>query len=87
VSNYISAQCAAYQLQRATEAISNRLSAQQQQPNEAARAQRSKDRRGRALARSCQDWQQMHQQRPSDTTAKESRRQCALYARYVSEGR
>ncbi len=87
LSNYITTQYAAYQLLRATEAISSRLSAQRQQQNEAAREQRSNDLHGRALARSCQEWQQMHQQRPSETTEKESRRQCALYARYVSEGR
>lgn len=93
LSTYITARLVAYELAQANmalnvehERIADMMQADLDQRHQAAKEQRSRSKKAQAMWRSCVDWTAMHQQKQTYTTEKESKRQCAIYHRYVDTG-
>ncbi|SFG76222.1 hypothetical protein SAMN05216175_11313 [Neptunomonas qingdaonensis] len=93
LSNYISVRLVAYGVQQANAAmdverkrIVDKMKVDLDQKHEAAKKQRSRSKKAQAMWRSCLDWTAMHQQKPTYTTEKESKKQCDIYHRYVDTG-
>jgi hypothetical protein len=93
LSTYITARLVTYGVQQASDvmALENQKVAEQMQVglvqrSEAAKKQRARSKKAQAMWRSCVDWTAMHKQKQTYTTEKESKRQCAIYHRYVETG-
>lgn len=93
LSNYITARFVVYGAQQADNAVAFERQKMTQQTqagleeiSDAAKKQRARSKKAKIMWRSCVDWTAMHQQKQTYTTEKESKKQCAIYHRYVDTG-
>lgn len=93
ISNWITARAAAYELERVTadfqqsmQEQTERFKAQAQEQREETRQERAASPRGKALERTCREWQQAQRLTPTYTTQTEAQKHCSRYERYLATG-
>jgi hypothetical protein len=93
VSTWITSRLEADEVRRVTAAMQQSLTeqtealeAQDTQQREQSMEERASSATGKALERTCREWQQAQSQTPTYTTRTEAKKHCARYERYLATG-